>query len=135
MGVMKTVAMLAHEVGVEADNAMAVRNKLVKRMLTYRVLSEPARDLAKLMRVADLPRAELAALVCLTKAQAETLQHGDILHHITKRNADGTPLRVRVSGKCQTWVRKPDEFRLPVKYGLYESGAVTDLTAGLWYVA
>ena len=32
--------------------------------------------------------------------------------------------RVRVSGACKTWSTRPDEFRLPVKYGLYESGAI-----------
>lgn len=31
--------------------------------------------------------------------------------------------RVRVSGKCQTWKTR-DDFRLPVKYGLYESAAI-----------
>jgi hypothetical protein len=29
--------------------------------------------------------------------------------------------RVRASGKCQTWKRDQNRFRLPVKYGLYES--------------
>ena len=26
--------------------------------------------------------------------------------------------RWRVNGKCQTWVTRPSEFRLPIKYGL-----------------
>lgn len=33
--------------------------------------------------------------------------------------------RVRVSGKCKTWKTRPDEFQLPVKYGMYESLYIT----------
>jgi hypothetical protein len=44
---------------------------------------------------------------------------GDILYHVSERNADGTALRVRVNGKCRTWKRKyPGRWELPVKYGL-----------------
>ena len=32
--------------------------------------------------------------------------------------------RVRVSGQCKTWKTRPDDFRLPIKYGLYENSAV-----------
>ena len=32
--------------------------------------------------------------------------------------------RVRASGKCQTWKRDEKRFRLPVKYGMYESSAI-----------
>lgn len=60
----------------------------------------------------------------ITKAQALTLKHGSILHHVSRKNSDKTPMRVRVSGKVQTWKTRPDEFKIPVKYGLYESGYV-----------
>lgn len=33
--------------------------------------------------------------------------------------------RVRRSGKTQTWKTRPGEFRIPVKYGMYESGEIT----------
>jgi hypothetical protein len=32
--------------------------------------------------------------------------------------------RVRQSGAIKTWKRTPGKFRMPVKFGLYESGAV-----------
>jgi len=33
-------------------------------------------------------------------------------------------VRCRVSGACKVWKTRPAEFRLPVKHGLYESGAI-----------
>lgn len=44
-------------------------------------------------------------------------------------------VRVRPSGKCQTWKTRPNEFRLPVKYGLYESSAITQNNADLFHLA
>lgn len=38
--------------------------------------------------------------------------------------------RVRPSGRCQTWITRPDEFRLPVKFGLYQHGEITQRNAG-----
>jgi len=54
----------------------------------------------------------------ITKEQASKLRCGDILYHITHRNADGTPQRWRVNGKLKTWKTRPDEFTLPIKNGL-----------------
>lgn len=70
----------------------------------------------------------------LMKQQAMSLPHGFVLHHVYHKNGDGTPLRVRVSGRCLTWKTRPQEWRLPVKYGLYVYGAVTHLNACLWCV-
>jgi len=41
--------------------------------------------------------------------------------HLTLKNADGTPVRARRSGKTQTWKRRPGAFSIPVKYGLKQS--------------
>lgn len=57
----------------------------------------------------------------ITKEQAIGLSHGDILHHIKSKNADGSPVRARVSGKVKVWITRPDDFRIPVKYGMYDS--------------
>ena len=54
----------------------------------------------------------------ITKEQAVNLYHGQVLYHGINRNADGTPERWRVNGKCKIWKTRPDEFRLPLKYGL-----------------
>jgi hypothetical protein len=56
----------------------------------------------------------------ITKEIAVTLHHGQILHHKTLKNADKTPLRVRINGKTQTWKTRPADFRIPVKYGFRE---------------
>ena len=71
----------------------------------------------------------------VTKEQAVALRHGSTLHHVSEVNADGTPLRVRVNGKCQVWKTRPTEFRLPCKYGLKQGVQVTHDTAHQWEVA
>ena len=63
----------------------------------------------------------------ITKAIALTLTHGQILHHKTLKNADKTPMRVRVTGKVKTWKTRGNDFRIPVKYGLYESGYIENI--------
>lgn len=68
----------------------------------------------------------------LTKQQAMSLKHGDILHHVKLRGSDNLPVRVRVSGRCVTWKTRPAEWRLPVKYGLYRSLDINQLNACLW---
>jgi hypothetical protein len=68
----------------------------------------------------------------ITKQEAVALHYGAILHHVTMKNKDGTPMRVRVSGACKTWKTRPEEFRLPVKYGLRESGYIDQRNAFNW---
>ncbi|MHA2067400.1 MAG: hypothetical protein ACXABY_23775 [Candidatus Thorarchaeota archaeon] len=57
------------------------------------------------------------------------LRHGDIVYHLHQTNADGSRQRWRVSGMLKTWKTRPDEFRVPVKHGLYNHDAITHLTA------
>ena len=68
------------------------------------------------------------------KGIACAARHGDHFHSISLKNADGTPLRVRVTGKCKVWKTRPAEFRLPIKYGLYESGYITHENCDDWRV-
>jgi hypothetical protein len=75
-----------------------------------------------------------AAQRSIDKALAITLRHGQILHHVTRKNADGTPMRVRVTGKVKTWVRTPEAFKIPVAHGLYSHGYVTNDNAAEWYL-
>ncbi len=68
----------------------------------------------------------------VNKTIATTVTYGDIFHHKTAKNADGTPVRARVNGKCKTWKTRPDDFRLPVKYGLRDCFYITPENAGDW---
>lgn len=43
--------------------------------------------------------------------------------------------RVRRSGKTKIWKTRPLEFRVPVKWGLYESGYINHDCAHNWHVA
>jgi hypothetical protein len=69
----------------------------------------------------------------LTRESALTLRHGASLIHAQIRNADGTPLRARVNGKCQTWVTRPSEWRLPCKHGLKQCFDITQDNAHYWF--
>jgi hypothetical protein len=68
----------------------------------------------------------------LTKEQAVALRHGATLEHVRTKNADGTPARCRVTGKCQTWKTRPGDFKLPVKHGMYDSFYITPANADVW---
>lgn len=70
----------------------------------------------------------------ITKEIALTLKHGDILYHKHNRNADGTPVRARVTGKCKTWKTKfaPTAFSLPMKHGLRTSFYLGDINGKDW---
>ena len=68
----------------------------------------------------------------ITKAQAQSARN---FEHVTLKNADGTPLRVRANGACKTWKTRPIEFRLPYKYGLYAYGYITERDAHNWNIA
>lgn len=52
--------------------------------------------------------------------------------HVSLRNADGSAVRCRANGKCKTWKTRPDDFRLPVKYGLKECFYITPRNAADW---
>lgn len=72
----------------------------------------------------------------ITKDEAINLGYGAELHYgncsliIGPRGGRTIKeTRVRVSGRCQTWKTRPKEFRVPVKYGLYNSFAMTEYNA------
>ena len=68
----------------------------------------------------------------VTKELALTAQR---FEHIRLKNADGTPVRCRANGACKTWKTRPNEFRLPVKYGLKRCFYITEHNADEWRVA
>lgn len=66
----------------------------------------------------------------ITKAIAMTYK--GVMWHMYMKNADGTPLRCRVNGKCKTWKTYPDDFSLPVKHGLRTYGTINHYNAAGW---
>ncbi len=68
----------------------------------------------------------------VTKDIAVNSRGGQIFHHITEKNADKTPMRCRVNGKCKTWKTRPMEFKLPVKHGLRNCFYLSQDNAGDW---
>lgn len=65
----------------------------------------------------------------ITKDQAMTKRY---FSHVTLKDSRGNPVRCRATGKCQTWKTRPDNFKLPVKYGLYMSFYITPENADQW---
>lgn len=63
----------------------------------------------------------------------KNLRHGQMLYSNTHCQNNGKdPLRVRVTGKVQTWKTRPEEFKVPVKHGLRDSGYITHLNHMHW---
>jgi hypothetical protein len=71
----------------------------------------------------------------ITKEIALNSTHRQIFHHLKLKNSDNSPVRCRVNCKCKTWVTRPDEFRLPVKYGLKDCFYLTQNNANDWQLA
>ena len=51
--------------------------------------------------------------------EAKTLKNGEYVHHTTKKNADGSPMRARVTS-VKTWKRAPGRVEVHVKHGMYD---------------
>lgn len=55
----------------------------------------------------------------MTLNEAKALKNGDMIHHVSKLNADGTPMRARVTS-VKTWKTRPLAVEVHVKHGLYD---------------
>lgn len=71
----------------------------------------------------------------VTRAVALSFRVGDVVHHRSLKNADGTPLRARVNGKVKTWRRRPLAFRVPMKHGLRDCFYLDNANCGEWRVS
>ena len=58
----------------------------------------------------------------ITLEQAKSLSYGTILYH----KKQGKIRRWKVNGKVKTWKTRPNEVKIPVKYGLYSYDFVTE---------
>jgi hypothetical protein len=69
----------------------------------------------------------------VTKQDCISARYGDHFRYLQGTYSRSKELKkVRVSGKCQTWKTRPDDFKLPVKYGMYESLYITPENASLF---
>ena len=65
----------------------------------------------------------------ITKQQALTATR---FEHAKLKGSDKQPIRCRAMGKCQTWLTRPEHFKLPVKHGMYNSFYITHENAADW---
>lgn len=68
----------------------------------------------------------------ITKEEAMQLKHGDVIYHVSETNADGTPLRARITGKIKVLKRQPEVFRIPFKHGLRRYGELNNHNNSWW---
>lgn len=54
--------------------------------------------------------------------------------HVNLRNKDNSPLRARQSGVIKFWKTRPDDFRIPVKYGLRTCFYIDNDNASEWII-
>lgn len=55
-------------------------------------------------------------------------------HRKLKYKGSDRPIEVRKMGRVKTWVRQPDRFRVPVRYGMYDSFYIDNDNAHEWAV-
>lgn len=68
---------------------------------------------------------------CMAEFRAMTSAEARKLFSSTPfRTRNGTVAECRVSGNLKTWKRDPNRFRLPVKYGFYQSSAIVECSTG-----
>lgn len=82
-------------------------------------------------KVNAIPRLSKEILEAKAKESPWGTPSGEF-YHSTSRNNSGRAHRVRVSGKMKTWKTRPDEFRVPWKYGLYDNGEFTHRNVHEW---
>lgn len=68
----------------------------------------------------------------VTKQTAVDSTYRQTFYHVTARNADGSAVRARVNGRCKVWKTRPNEYRLPVKYGLRHCFYITHDNGAEW---
>jgi hypothetical protein len=67
------------------------------------------------------------------KVTPKAAMNASEFYHRTLKYKDGkTPIRVRRNGATKTWKTRPGEFRIPVKYGMYEYFYIDQNNADEW---
>lgn len=68
----------------------------------------------------------------MTRDEAVNAHVGQVFYHVAARNRNGSALRARVNGKCKTWKRRPQDWSLPMKYGLKQCFYITHSNCHEW---
>ena len=55
-------------------------------------------------------------------------------YHKAAKNPDKSRLRARRNGKTKYWKTRPDNFKIPVKYGLYQYFYIDENNANEWTI-
>lgn len=74
--------------------------------------------------------------MAITKEQAILEDEFHTVGQDTRVHRNKSGLRCYVwqrNGQTKTWVTRPDKFQVPVKYGMYEHGYITQVDAGSVY--
>ena len=87
---------------------------------------------AKPKELCDLQRLYVA--IAPVPLLSEIANAREFWHRIV-RNADGSPTRIRPSGKMKTWKTRPGDIKQPVKHGLKVSFYLTPENIGDWVIA
>lgn len=70
----------------------------------------------------------------ITMTKEIALTHKGTIYLYNLFNADKTNMRCKPSGKCQTWKKDTNRFKLPVKHGLYDHGYITEDNMTQFYI-
>ena len=54
----------------------------------------------------------------------KALMEGRIFFHKTLKNKDGSQMKAKRNGQNKLWKTRPNEFKIPVKQGLYNFGYI-----------
>jgi hypothetical protein len=71
----------------------------------------------------------------ITKEQAMDMNNIEFHLYCPALTGNEKHYRYRRNGNTQTWKTRPDDFRIPVKYGLYEYGNMTQDNAVNFHLA
>ena len=67
----------------------------------------------------------------VTKQQAI---NGTSFESVSLKDSRGNPVKCRANGKCKVWKTRPEEFKLPVKYGIHVYFYITHENASEWRI-
>jgi hypothetical protein len=68
----------------------------------------------------------------VTKEELAAMNGIGYLYHIHLKDSGGAPRLIRLNGKLKTWKTRPEQFRQPVKEGLYNGFYITEDNAEYW---